>query len=271
MAARGAESPRSTVADRGRIRDSGGRRAAGRGTLGGVRIADSRSGQVVEVGAAGRGMLRIGVYPAGGGGPERLGDLRALLVADVLFRAAEATGAQVLAGCAGAVSGEVTLLGVHPPGSLADLGRSPDVDVVAAGAEGPEREGGALLAVGPVAASGPVLDGAEPAAVRLALLGVGHGEPVRLTGELLDAARARLGRWRDRVARWADSPSRPAHAPSLHRIREALDDGLDTAAVLAVLDGLEGDPDVPDGSKFETFLLADRVLALELPSRIGRP
>jgi hypothetical protein len=49
-----------------------------------------------------------------------------------------------------------------------------------------------------------------------------------------------------------------------------MDTDLDTAAVLAALGGLADEPSVPDGSKFETFVHADQVLGLELPSWIGR-
>ena len=45
---------------------------------------------------------------------------------------------------------------------------------------------------------------------------------------------------------------------------------LDTVSALALLRGLEADPDVPAGAKFETFLYADRILGLGLPRDIGR-
>jgi cysteinyl-tRNA synthetase len=41
--------------------------------------------------------------------------------------------------------------------------------------------------------------------------------------------------------------------------------------VLAVLRDLSLDGDAPAGAKFETFLYADRVLGLDLPSEIGQP
>jgi hypothetical protein len=53
------------------------------------------------------------------------------------------------------------------------------------------------------------------------------------------------------------------------RIQSAFRD-LDTVSALALMRGLEADPDVPAGAKFETFLYADRILGLDLPRDIGR-
>jgi hypothetical protein len=39
---------------------------------------------------------------------------------------------------------------------------------------------------------------------------------------------------------------------------------------VALLHGLAHDDSVPAGAKFETFVYADRVLGLDLPSEIGR-
>ncbi|NED78393.1 hypothetical protein G3I51_39975, partial [Streptomyces sp. SID9944] len=97
-----------------------------------------------------------------------------------------------------------------------------------------------------------------------------YARPADLTGRTLDDARATLARWRTRVAAWADAPSRPLHADTVRRLGAAYDDDLDTPAVLDALRRLEDEPDVPDGTRFETFVYADRVLALELPRDIGR-
>ena len=53
-------------------------------------------------------------------------------------------------------------------------------------------------------------------------------------------------------------------------ITAAFTDGLDTPAVLGELAELAGDPDVPDGVKFETFAAADRLVGLDLARDVGR-
>jgi hypothetical protein len=53
-------------------------------------------------------------------------------------------------------------------------------------------------------------------------------------------------------------------------VRSAFDD-LDTVHALALLRDLYLGAAAPAGAKFETFLYADRVLGLDLPSEIGQP
>jgi cysteinyl-tRNA synthetase len=55
------------------------------------------------------------------------------------------------------------------------------------------------------------------------------------------------------------------------QVAAAFDGDLDTPAALRALRGLEQDPQIPPGSKFESFLHADQLLALDLPREIGRP
>jgi hypothetical protein len=50
----------------------------------------------------------------------------------------------------------------------------------------------------------------------------------------------------------------------------AFEDDLDTPMVLSLLDRLADDPEIPPGSKFETFVQLDLILALDLVSAIGR-
>jgi cysteinyl-tRNA synthetase len=112
--------------------------------------------------------------------------------------------------------------------------------------------------------------GIDPLAARLAFLEHQHRQQLNLTWDTLVAADATLRRWRQQVAGWADAPSRPTDAAVTGAVAAALDDDLDTPAALRALRGLEKDGDVPPGSKFETFLRADQVLALDLPADIGR-
>lgn len=116
-----------------------------------------------------------------------------------------------------------------------------------------------------------VARGIDPLAVRLAFLEHRYRQQLNLTWETLTAADGTVRRWRELVADWADSPSKPVPAQYWQRITAALDNDLDTPAALLVLRELARDPAVPAGAKFETFAAADRVLALDLVSLIGRP
>jgi cysteinyl-tRNA synthetase len=113
--------------------------------------------------------------------------------------------------------------------------------------------------------------GLDPLAARLAFLEHRYRQQTNLTWETLTAADGTVRRWRDQVADWADEPSRPMSAEYWSRITTALDDDLDTPAALRVLRELARDPQIPAGSKFETFSSADRVLGLDLVSLVGRP
>ncbi|MBX6391315.1 MAG: cysteine--1-D-myo-inosityl 2-amino-2-deoxy-alpha-D-glucopyranoside ligase [Frankia sp.] len=74
--------------------------------------------------------------------------------------------------------------------------------------------------------------GAEPAAVRLALLAHRHHEDWEWTPAELSAAGHRLGRWRAAVA----VPGAPDAMGLLAEVRAALAEGLDTPAALAAVD-----------------------------------
>jgi cysteinyl-tRNA synthetase len=112
--------------------------------------------------------------------------------------------------------------------------------------------------------------GLDPLAVRLAFAEHRYRQQMNLTWPTIEAADATLRRWRERVGAWANEPSRPMYAEYSDRIFSALDDDLDTPAALRALRELAKDPDVPAGSKFETFAAADRVLALDLVREVGR-
>jgi cysteinyl-tRNA synthetase len=113
--------------------------------------------------------------------------------------------------------------------------------------------------------------GLDPLAARLAFLEHRYRQQMNLTWETLTAADGTVRRWRELVAAWADEPSKPMSADYWKRIATALDDDLDTPAALRVLRELAKDPQIPAGSKFETFASADRVLGLDLVSLVGRP
>ena len=113
--------------------------------------------------------------------------------------------------------------------------------------------------------------GLDPLAARLAFLEHRYRQQLNLTWATLTAADGTVRRWREQVADWANEPSKPMCAEYWARFTEALDDDLDTPAALRVLRELAKDPEIPPGSKFETFASADRVLGLDLVSLVGRP
>jgi hypothetical protein len=222
-----------------------------------------------------------------------LAGLRVLLLADLLARTAELRKLQVLTVLATddqpprereALERAVEALAIHPPatrassdGAQAALGGPIDVYLASQGVRADDRPNGLVALVGAARlyrtsqAAGELLAGNEdePLAVRLALLSFPYHQPADLTEDVLARASATVGHWRLQVAEWAESPSRPMPKQITETLRGAFDD-LDTVSALALLKGLASDADLPPGAKFETFLYADRILALDLPRDIGR-
>ncbi|MFI1092104.1 hypothetical protein [Streptomyces sp. NPDC020917] len=135
-----------------------------------MRIVDARSGLPGEIRRARGGLLRVCAHTARGAGPSSLGNLRALLVTDVLFRVAEhVDGLQAMVGYADADLPESDVkeqadaarrLGIRPPDVHADpddlgdaFGGPVHVHVGAARAGVPAMgNGGLYVAAGPVSA-----------------------------------------------------------------------------------------------------------------------
>ncbi|MFF7975063.1 hypothetical protein [Streptomyces sp. NPDC007905] len=109
----------------------------------------------------------------------------------------------------------------------------------------------------------------DPTALRLSLLSVPRNTPVRLDPGGLDEAARTLARWRRAVAGWARQPSRPVPEEVRVRLRAAWEDDLDLPGVLGVLRDVESAPGLPDGARFETYVYADRLLALDLARDLG--
>lgn len=256
------------------------------------RVLDDRPGSHAALSADGPGPLRVYAHVRPSADAADLTALRVLLITDLLLRAGELGGLQVLttraftgepAGKA-AVERAAAALGVHPPVLPAadPAGARPGgpayVDVADDSYLGTDDRGGIWIRTAaarltpdacPGDATAGMLGGHDPLAVRFALLSVPRHQPAGLTaGKLASAART-LGEWRCRVARWAQSPSGAIPEPVSARLRVAFS-SLDVIDVLALLSDLAADETLPPGPRFETFLYADRVLGLELPRDIGR-
>ena len=245
---------------------------------------DARTGSYAML-ASSSVPLRVCIHGPAGGTWSGLGDLRVLLVADVLTRIAELQGLQTVTVLAadsplpGGLEEDLSALGIHRPAVLAScgdagalLGGSAHVHVARDAPGSGEAGDAVLIGVGPVedltqrAADG---NRGDLLALRLALLSCPYRQPVKLTQAALADAAESVGRWRRRVAEWASQPSRPIPAEAATMIRDAFDDDLDTVAALDLLHSVECRQDVPAGAKFETFLFVDRVLGLEFPREIG--
>ncbi|MGV9291987.1 hypothetical protein [Streptomyces sp. NPDC003719] len=236
-----------------------------------LRIIDARAGEPVPAAPVRRGFTRVEAHATG----RDTTGLRVLLVADVLVRALEIGGTPVWAVLDGGEEGDglrrdAAALGVRP---FEDGPYGPDASqalhVVHEGAAYP---GGATVAVASADPARPdALAGADPYALRLALLERHRSTSVRLDAAALDEAGATLARLRRAVAGWARQPSRPVPGEVRDRLRAAWEDDLDTPALLRVLREAETDPAVPDGARFETFAYADRLLGLDLTRDVGFP
>ncbi|MFF5160330.1 hypothetical protein ACFY3N_29595 [Streptomyces sp. NPDC000348] len=239
-----------------------------------LRITDARTGEPVDAAPARRGLTRVEAHTQGADPT----NLRVLLVADLLVRALELGGTPVWALLTGdrrqaELRAAGAALGVRPfeAGGNAGtgLGEAQVLHVVGEGGAAPD---GVRVAVAPVRGEAPgPADGADPAALRLALLARPRSEPVTAGPAALGEAAETLGRWRRAVADWARRPSRPVPDAVRADLRTAWEDDLDTAGVLAVLRGVETAPDLADGARFETYAYADRLLGLDLARDLGSP
>ena len=262
-----------------------------------LRLLDARTGSYAEVKPAQPGLLRVRAYVPETAGETDITWLRMLLVADLLFRAAELGHLQVLtvlafadraSAQAAACERVAEAFGIHPAAERTGLREAPtsrdgpiDVQLASQDAEPDSSRSGLVVRVGgarlrrvggydePVGADELAGPGQDPLAARLALMSVPYYQQADLTDGMLAGAQETAAQWRHQVAGWAESPSRPVPPPIAQMFRAAFGD-LDTTSVLALLHDLTLDADVPPGAKFETFLYADRVLGLDLPRDIGR-
>jgi hypothetical protein len=253
-----------------------------------LRLVDARSRFAVEIQPARRGLLRVCAHAPETSQAADLTGLRVLLVADLLARTAELRKLQVLTVLAfvGQPPGQLTdfeqaagALGMHSPqarvshdDAQAALDGSIDVHLVSGNGEADGALQGLAVPVGVARVEPPGHESlrSHPLAARLVLLSVPYYQPADLADGQLTEAAGTVRRWRRQVAEWAELPSRPMAADTAAAIRSAFDE-LDTVHALALLRDLSLDASTPAGAKFETFLYADRVLGLGLPSEIGQP
>ncbi|ANS63700.1 hypothetical protein SLINC_1476 [Streptomyces lincolnensis] len=245
-----------------------------------LRIIDARTGEPVTAAPARRGLTRVEAHTAGYDSTS----LRVLLVADVLVRALELGGTPVWA----LLNGErdrpelragAAALGIRPfedgvagSGLGVGLGEAQALHVLGEGAATSDGfAAGARIAVAPVdpAAAG-IPAGADPSAVRLALLSTRRDAPLRLDADALAGAQDTLRRWRRAVADWARQPSRAIPDEVRAELRTAWEDDLDVPGVLRILRSVETS-DLPAGARFETYAYADRLLGVELTRDVGAP
>ncbi|MER7546875.1 cysteine--1-D-myo-inosityl 2-amino-2-deoxy-alpha-D-glucopyranoside ligase [Spirillospora sp. NPDC127506] len=102
--------------------------------------------------------------------------------------------------------------------------------------------------------------GADPMAIRLALLAHHYRADWEWTDRDLDAAAARLARWRAAAAR----PSGPPAAPLAAAVRGHLADDLDAPAALAAVDDWAAHDGTDDRAPAQAAAIADALLGVAL-------
>jgi len=254
-------------------------------------VLDDRPGSHAEVSFARPGPLRLYVHVHASTDAADLTGLRVLLVADLLFRAAEVGGLQVLAtrvftgeaAAQAAMERAADALGVNPPAlpaapGVAWPGGQSGVHVADETAVNEDDHSGILVRTAAARMTGHAFrDGAtaglpaglDPLAVRFALMSVPRQQPAEITAATLGDAARTLNEWRHRVAGWAEFPSHRIPEPVQAAFMSAFS-SLDAVAVLSSLSRLMADETMPPGARFEASVYADRVLGLDLPRDIGR-
>lgn len=246
------------------------------------RLRDTVTGQTGPVRPSRPGELWIWVAGQEDAPVIEAAELRSCLVADLVRRVAERHRLRVTAwhqAPGGEPTGPAAArvqalraawdgLNIHPAEFAASPADPLDVAVARDG-----QAGGSpayRLEPGRAGPQAPDGTGLDPLALRLALLEHHYREPAILSREVLAAADRKLRHWRELVAGWARSPSKPMCARYTGDILGAFDDDLDTPAAVRSLAALAADPELPAGSKFESFAYYDQLFGLDLARDIGR-
>jgi cysteinyl-tRNA synthetase len=243
------------------------------------RLYDTVTGQARPVQPIRPGELRIWVAGHVASPVLEAAQLRTDLIADLVRRVAERHRLLVTAWHQApdpedaARSGQVLqeawqVLNIYPT----DFAASPlePLDVAVARAGLPADSAGYRMEAGEVRPEAPDDAGFDPLALRLALLEHHYREPAILSREVLEAADQKLRHWRELVADWARSPSKPMCARYTGDILGAFDDDLGTPAAVLSLAALAAAPELPAGSKFESFASYDQLFGLDLARDVGR-
>lgn len=250
-----------------------------------LRLLDARTGQIAEIRPRHRGELRILLSAQAADGP---GLARGYLAADLIRRYAERAGL-LPAVCdlvpdgldADRLRADCDALNIHPPLHTRAPGRAAEFAALFPGGSSfdigitltdqvPEVTANADHLIVTAEAASPLPQDDDPLALRLVLLGRRYQEPATISPDDLAEGLATLRRWREQVARWAQSPSTRMSPDYSTAIADAVADDLHTDAALRTAADLEADAGLPDGTKFETFAAADRLLGLDLARDIGK-
>ena len=191
---------------------------------------------------------------------------RPCLLADLVTRVAERH--HLRASVAQPAPAGWATLNIYP--AEVSAGPPDPLDVAVAPAREPAGAPAHRVQPGEVRPPVPDPTGADPLALRLALLQHPYRASLPLGRDDLVAADTLLKRWRELVSHWALSPSRPMCAEYVADFLAALDADLDTPSALRSLAGLAGDQEIPEGAKFEAFAYLDRFLGLDLARDVGR-
>jgi hypothetical protein len=222
-----------------------------------LQLADARTGRKLPVGAAGSRRLTVAYCP---------GSLRAAVTADLVRRAVERHRVAVMIAphpCGEPPVPDLLRYNVHPPTAPSAVG---PVDVHV----GPHDHETGDRTVLAVMHDHPAPPGADPLAVRLALMARPYADRAPVTPADLADAHTRLLELRSDVARFAESPSGAIPLDRISAIHAAVDDGLDTPLALALTDALRHDGAVSPGARFESLVHLDRTFGLDLAQDIGR-
>ncbi|SDP01751.1 hypothetical protein [Actinacidiphila guanduensis] len=242
-----------------------------------MKVTDGRVRRLVSLPCDEDGAVRVRLHLPCAEGFVGAAEMRTLLTGDVLVRAVAAGGRRVEHDLAhppeqaGGITYVRSTLGIPPPSGLTG---EPDAHLFGSSLHQPED--GLWIEVGEVSdtAAEPFDTGSvDPLAIRLVLLGQSYRRPLSLTFHDVLEADSTLRAWRARAAEWAHAPARPVPEVFRRRVADALDDDLDTPAVLELLRTVAAARNVPAGAKFGTAAFVDRVLGLDLTrdARAGGP
>lgn len=112
--------------------------------------------------------------------------------------------------------------------------------------------------------------GFDPLSLRLAFLQHRYRSQMDLTWDVIATAHDQLRKWRTKVNQWSEFDSAPIDQDYRDRFTQLFFDDLNTPLAINELRNLERDPEISEGSKFETFIHLDALLGLDLARDVGK-